>query len=264
MPAAEAVEVAGGRMTRVSGTDCFERLLPPVRALERPVVYSAGFSQLGIRGVAGKHAVAAAAQTFFHQPLRRARQFVLCRHLAHAAILCQQEGVGHRMRAQQLVQHGAVFELAAFGVFHRLAALHHLGRARAQVLLHQPRAARLHAGFDNDGKAVAAHIALDGVLPGRAGARFDQLRQQVRAGRGNLALYQRHGFMRVFGPLGAARLQAAQFGIALLGLVVQLVQPPADVGQGLQHRGLHRCFAVVDVLAQRGELQVEGFEVEGR
>jgi len=28
LPAAEAVEVAGGRMARVSGTDCFERLLP--------------------------------------------------------------------------------------------------------------------------------------------------------------------------------------------------------------------------------------------
>ena len=28
LPAAEAVEVAGGRMTRVTGTDCFERLLP--------------------------------------------------------------------------------------------------------------------------------------------------------------------------------------------------------------------------------------------
>lgn len=35
-----------------------ERLLPPVRALGRPVVYSAGFAQLGIRGVglwADKH-----------------------------------------------------------------------------------------------------------------------------------------------------------------------------------------------------------------
>ncbi len=29
LPAAEAVEVAGGRMLRVPGTDCFERLLPP-------------------------------------------------------------------------------------------------------------------------------------------------------------------------------------------------------------------------------------------
>jgi len=28
LPAAEAVEVAGGRMTRVTGTDCFERILP--------------------------------------------------------------------------------------------------------------------------------------------------------------------------------------------------------------------------------------------
>lgn len=35
-----------------------ERLLPPVRALGRPVVYSAGFAQLGVRGVglwASKH-----------------------------------------------------------------------------------------------------------------------------------------------------------------------------------------------------------------
>ncbi|MHB1062124.1 MAG: 1,4-alpha-glucan branching enzyme, partial [Thiobacillus sp.] len=34
MPAAEAVEVAGGRMTRVAGTDCFERLLPPGTPVE--------------------------------------------------------------------------------------------------------------------------------------------------------------------------------------------------------------------------------------
>ena len=34
MPAAEAVEVAGGRMTRLPGTDCFERLLPPKTAVE--------------------------------------------------------------------------------------------------------------------------------------------------------------------------------------------------------------------------------------
>jgi nicotinamidase-related amidase len=38
-----------------------ERLLPPVRALGRPVVYSAGFAQLGVRGVglwAEKHPIA--------------------------------------------------------------------------------------------------------------------------------------------------------------------------------------------------------------
>jgi 1,4-alpha-glucan branching enzyme len=34
LPAAEAVEVAGGRMTRVPGTDCFERLLPAGAAVE--------------------------------------------------------------------------------------------------------------------------------------------------------------------------------------------------------------------------------------
>ena len=34
LPAAEAVEVAGGRMTRVPGTDCFERLLPAGTAVE--------------------------------------------------------------------------------------------------------------------------------------------------------------------------------------------------------------------------------------
>ncbi len=38
--------------------EVIERLLPPIRALGRPVVYSAGFAQLGIRGVglwADKH-----------------------------------------------------------------------------------------------------------------------------------------------------------------------------------------------------------------
>ncbi|MDP2267202.1 MAG: 1,4-alpha-glucan branching enzyme, partial [Thiobacillus sp.] len=34
LPAAEAVEVAGGRMTRLAGTDCFERLLPPGTVVE--------------------------------------------------------------------------------------------------------------------------------------------------------------------------------------------------------------------------------------
>ena len=34
LPAAEAVEVAGGRMMRVAGTDCFERRLPPGAAVE--------------------------------------------------------------------------------------------------------------------------------------------------------------------------------------------------------------------------------------
>ncbi len=34
LPAAEAVEVAGGRMLRVPGTDCFERLLPPGAEVE--------------------------------------------------------------------------------------------------------------------------------------------------------------------------------------------------------------------------------------
>ncbi|MDP2253338.1 MAG: alpha-amylase family glycosyl hydrolase, partial [Thiobacillus sp.] len=34
LPAAEAVEVAGGRMMRVAGTDCFERLLPAGAAVE--------------------------------------------------------------------------------------------------------------------------------------------------------------------------------------------------------------------------------------
>jgi 1,4-alpha-glucan branching enzyme len=34
LPAAEAVEVAGGRMMRVTGTDCFERLLPPGTAVD--------------------------------------------------------------------------------------------------------------------------------------------------------------------------------------------------------------------------------------
>ncbi len=34
MPAAEAVEVAGGRMARVPGTDCFERLLPAGSTVE--------------------------------------------------------------------------------------------------------------------------------------------------------------------------------------------------------------------------------------
>src|SRR5512139_831331 len=34
LPAAEAVEVAGGRMTRLAGTDCFERILPPGAAVE--------------------------------------------------------------------------------------------------------------------------------------------------------------------------------------------------------------------------------------
>jgi 1,4-alpha-glucan branching enzyme len=34
LPAAEAVEVAGGRMTRVTGTDCFERLLPAGSAID--------------------------------------------------------------------------------------------------------------------------------------------------------------------------------------------------------------------------------------
>lgn len=35
LPAAEAVEVAGGPMTRIDGTDCFERHLPPGSALDR-------------------------------------------------------------------------------------------------------------------------------------------------------------------------------------------------------------------------------------
>jgi 1,4-alpha-glucan branching enzyme len=34
LPAAERVEVAGGPMARVPGTDCFERLLPPAAAIE--------------------------------------------------------------------------------------------------------------------------------------------------------------------------------------------------------------------------------------
>ena len=34
LPAAEAVEVAGGPMTRVTGTDCFERRLPAGAAVE--------------------------------------------------------------------------------------------------------------------------------------------------------------------------------------------------------------------------------------
>lgn len=34
LPVAEAVEVAGGRMTRLTGTDCFERLLPPGTVVE--------------------------------------------------------------------------------------------------------------------------------------------------------------------------------------------------------------------------------------
>ncbi len=34
MPAAEVVEVAGGRMSRLAGTDCFERLLPAGAAVE--------------------------------------------------------------------------------------------------------------------------------------------------------------------------------------------------------------------------------------
>ncbi|MFN3543872.1 MAG: 1,4-alpha-glucan branching protein GlgB [Thiobacillus sp.] len=35
LPAAEAVEVAGGPMTRIEGTDCFERILPAGSALDR-------------------------------------------------------------------------------------------------------------------------------------------------------------------------------------------------------------------------------------
>ncbi|HEX5674969.1 MAG TPA: 1,4-alpha-glucan branching enzyme, partial [Azonexus sp.] len=34
LPAAEAVEVAGGSMTRIPGTDCFERILPPGTPVE--------------------------------------------------------------------------------------------------------------------------------------------------------------------------------------------------------------------------------------
>jgi nicotinamidase-related amidase len=47
-----------------------ERLLPPVRALGRPVVYSAGFAQLGVRGVglwAEKHPRASHAPDDQHQ-----------------------------------------------------------------------------------------------------------------------------------------------------------------------------------------------------
>jgi 1,4-alpha-glucan branching enzyme len=34
LPAAEAVEVAGAPMARLTGTDCFERLLPPGTQVE--------------------------------------------------------------------------------------------------------------------------------------------------------------------------------------------------------------------------------------
>jgi nicotinamidase-related amidase len=50
--------------------DVIERLLPPVRALGRPVVYSAGFASLGVRGVglwAEKHPRASRAPDDQHE-----------------------------------------------------------------------------------------------------------------------------------------------------------------------------------------------------
>jgi maleamate amidohydrolase len=47
-----------------AAVEVIERLLPPVRALGRPIVYSAGFAQLGVRGVglwAEKHPRASSA-----------------------------------------------------------------------------------------------------------------------------------------------------------------------------------------------------------
>lgn len=121
------------------------------------------------------------------------------------------------------MQHCASLQPASFDVLHRLSTLHDLGRTNGVALLHQASATCLHARLNDDGEAITTHVAFDGVLPRRARARLYQLGQQVRFGRGQISLDQSDCVVRVPGALSAPGLQAAQLGVALFGLIRQLL-----------------------------------------
>ncbi len=155
--------------------------------------------QFLLRSQAGEHAVGAAAKALLHQALRRAAQLGLAGDLSHAAVERQQIGPCHRVLADQLAEQAQRRHRHTPRVVHGLGTLHDLGRAAGEVAPEQAHGILLEVRFDDQRKAVAAHIAFDGRLPAAAGLRLDQGGQHARAARREFRFQEAQALLHIAG-----------------------------------------------------------------